>query len=488
MTPSLILTIFLAYTALLFLITWITARRATNRAFFIGNKESPWVVVAYGMIGASLSGVTFMSVPGWVGDTQFSYMMVVFGYLIGYAVIATVLLPLYYKLNLTSIYSYLESRFGFWSYKTGAFYFILSRVIGASFRMFLVVNVLQIFVFNAWGIPFWVTTLIFITLILLYTFKGGIKTIIWTDTVQTTFMLFALVLSIYLITKSLGLSFGDMTNTVLDNEYSKIFFGEWSDRRYFLKGILSGAFIAIVMTGLDQEMMQKNLSCRSLKAAQKNMFSFSIVLMFVNFLFLFLGASLYLFASYKGLDLPARSDDLFPVIAIQHLGPLAGIVFIIGLISAAYPSADGALTSLTTSFSIDFLGMNKESSLTEKQKEKIRYLVHIAFAIILLVVIVVFRAINDRAVIDKLFTVAGYTYGPLLGLYAFGLFTRRGVKDRFVPLVAILSPLICYLLSTYSIELLFGYKFGFELLILNGLITFAGIYIISHRTSRIANG
>ncbi|MFH1295817.1 MAG: sodium:solute symporter [Bacteroidota bacterium] len=487
MTPFLILTIFLAYTALLFFITWITARRATNRAFFIGNKESPWMVVAYGMIGASLSGVTFMSVPGWVGDTQFSYMMVVFGYLIGYAVIATVLLPLYYKLNLTSIYSYLESRFGFWSYKTGAFYFILSRVIGASFRMFLVVNVLQIFIFDAWGIPFWVTTLIFIILILLYTFKGGIKTIIWTDTVQTTFMLFALGLSIYLITKSMGMSFGSITSAVFDSEYSKILFGEWSDRRYFVKGILSGAFIAIVMTGLDQEMMQKNLSCRSLKDAQKNMFSFSVVLMFVNFLFLFLGASLYLFARYKGLDLPARSDDLFPVIAIQHLGPLAGIVFIIGLISAAYPSADGALTSLTTSFSIDFLGMNKESPLTEKQKEKIRYLVHIAFAIILLFVIVIFRAINDRAVIDKLFTVAGYTYGPLLGLYAFGLFSKRGVKDRFVPLVAILSPLICYLLSTYSSELLFGYMFGFELLILNGLITFAGLYIISYRGSRIVN-
>ncbi|NQV01346.1 MAG: sodium:solute symporter, partial [Bacteroidia bacterium] len=383
-----------------------------------------------------------------------------------------------------SIYSYLETRFGFWSYKTGAFYFILSRVIGASFRMFLVVNVLQIFVFDAFGIPFWVTTLIFIILILLYTFKGGIKTIIWTDTVQTTFMLIALGLSIYLISKSMGMTFGSMTSAVFDSEYSKMFFSEWADKRYFLKGILSGAFIAIVMTGLDQEMMQKNLSCKSLKDAQKNMFSFSIVLMFVNFLFLFLGASLYLFASHKGLDMPARSDDLFPIIAIHHLGPLAGIVFIIGLISAAYPSADGALTSLTTSFSIDFLGMDKESSLTEKQKEKIRYLVHIAFAIILLVVIVIFRAINDRAVIDKLFTVAGYTYGPLLGLYAFGLFMKRGVKDRFVPVVALFSPIICYILSTYSIELLFGYKFGFELLILNGLITFAGLLMISSRNKK----
>ncbi|MFC2101434.1 sodium:solute symporter [Bacteroidota bacterium] len=487
MTPTLILTIFLTYTAVLFVITFITARRATNRAFFIGNKESPWVVVAYGMIGASLSGVTFMSVPGWVGDTQFSYMMVVFGYLIGYAVIATVLLPLYYRLNLTSIYSYLETRFGFWSYKTGAFYFILSRVIGASFRMFLVVNVLQIFVFDAWEIPFWVTTMIFIILILLYTFKGGIKTIIWTDTVQTTFMLLALGLSIYLIAKNMGMTFGGMTSAVFDSDYSTMLFGSWADKRFFLKGILSGAFIAIVMTGLDQEMMQKNLSCKSLKDAQKNMFSFSIVLMFVNFLFLFLGASLFLFAKFKGIEMPARSDDLFPIIAIQHLGPIAGLAFIIGLISAAYPSADGALTSLTTSFSIDFLGMDKESSLTEKKKEYMRYAVHVGFAIILLLVIVLFRAINDRAVIDKLFTVAGYTYGPLLGLYAFGLFGKRQVKDRFVPIIAILSPVICYLLSTYSDQLLFGYKFGFELLILNGLITFAGLFLISYRGADIVD-
>ncbi|MFH1159794.1 MAG: sodium:solute symporter [bacterium] len=481
MTPTLILSIFLSYTALLFFITWLTARRATNRTFFIGNKESPWVVVAYGMIGASLSGVTFMSVPGWVGDTQFSYMAVVFGYLMGYAVIALVLLPLYYRLNLTSIYSYLEGRFGFWSYKTGAFYFILSRVIGASFRMFLVVNVLQIFVFDAWNFPFWVTTLIFIILILLYTFKGGIKTIIWTDTVQTTFMLLALVLSIYLIMKNMGFDARGISSAVFESQYSKMFFGEWSDKRFLLKGILSGAFIAIVMTGLDQEMMQKNLSCRTLKDAQKNMFSFSLVLMLVNFLFLFLGASLYLFATYKGVGLPARSDDLFPIIAIQHLGPLAGIIFLIGLISAAYPSADGALTSLTTSFSIDFLGMNKTSSLTERQKEKIRYIVHVVFAAILLSVIVLFREINDRAVIDKLFTVAGYTYGPLLGLYAFGLFTKRKTRDRYVPLVAILSPVICYMLSAYSKEVLFGYKFGFELLILNGLITFAGLWILSIR-------
>ena len=443
------------------------------------------MVVAYGMIGASLSGVTFMSVPGWVGDTQFSYMMVVLGYLFGYFVIATVLMPLYYRLNLTSIYSYLDGRFGFWSYKTGAFFFLVSRTIGASFRMFLVVNVLQVFVFDAWGVPFTVTTLIFIILILLYTFKGGIKTIIWTDTVQTTFMLAALVLTIYLITKNLGMDFSQMFNTIWDSEYSKMAFGDWHDKRFYLKQLLSGAFIAIVMTGLDQEMMQKNLSCRTLKDAQKNMFSFSLVLVLVNFLFLFLGAALYIFITSKGINLPERTDDLFPMVAINYLGPVAGIVFIIGLISAAYPSADGALTSLTTSFSIDFLGLNKNEKLTEKQKEKTRYLVHAGFALLLLSVIVVFRAINDRAVIDKLFTIAGYTYGPLLGLYAFGLFTRWKVKDKWVPVIALISPVLCYFLSVYDQMLLNNYNFGFELLIINGIFMFLGLVLI--RIKKITN-
>jgi len=477
MNPTTIFFCFLLYTLLLFLITWITARRATNRAFFIGNKSSPWYVVAYGMIGASLSGVTFMSVPGWVGETQFSYMLVVIGYLFGYFVIATVLMPLYYRLNLTSIYSYLESRFGFWSYKTGSFYFLLSRTIGASFRMFLVVNVLQVFVFDAWHIPFTVTVLIFIVLILLYTFKGGIKTIIWTDTVQTTFMLGALILSIILITRQMGTDFKSIFNTVMDGPYSKMVFTEWTDKRFFLKQLLSGAFIAIVMTGLDQEMMQKNLSCKSLRDAQKNMFSFSICMVFANFLFLFLGAMLYIYASHQNISIPTRSDDLFPMIAINYLSPLAGLVFLIGLISAAYPSADGALTSLTTSFCIDFLGMNKKTDVPEKHKEKIRYSVHFSFAVIMLIVVVIFRAINDRAVIDKLFTIAGYTYGPLLGLYAFGLFTRFSVRDKFVPWVAMVSPVICYFLSDYSEYLFNGYKFGFELLIMNGMITFVGLLI-----------
>lgn len=481
MTPTLIFISFLAYTILLFAVTWITTRKANNESFFIGNKASPWFVVAYGMIGASLSGVTFMSVPGWVGETQFSYLLVVAGYLIGYTVIATVLMPMYYKLNLTSIYSYLEQRFGFWSYKTGAFFFLLSRTIGASFRMFLVVNVLQVFVFDAWNIPFIVTVSIFIALIILYTLKGGIKTIIWTDTLQTTFMLLAVGLSIYLISKDLQFDFRHLISTVWNSDYSDIVVTDWHSKQYFLKQILSGAFIAIVMTGLDQEMMQKNLSCRNIHDAQKNMFSFSIVLVFVNLMFLFLGAVLYIYSTKHGIELPARTDDLFPMIAIKYLGPLAGLVFIIGLISAAYPSADGALTSLTTSFTIDFLGLNKREDLNEEQKKNLRYKVHFAFALLLLLVIVLFRAINDRAVIDKLFTVAGYTYGPLLGLYAFGLFTRFQVKDKLVPYVAISSPIFCYLLSDYSEVLMNGYKFGFELLIINGLYTFVGLWLLRIR-------
>jgi len=478
MTPTLILSVFLAYTAMLFIITWITSRKANNDGFFIGNKTSPWFVIAYGMIGASLSGVTFMSVPGWVGSTQFSYMMVVFGYLVGYTVIATVLMPLYYKLNLTSIYTYLDQRFGFWSYKTGAFFFLLSRTIGASFRMFLVVNVLQIFVFDAWGIPFVLTTTIFILLIILYTFKGGIKTIIWTDTLQTTFMLLAVVVSVYLIMKDLNLGFHGLISNIFNGPYSKMIVTDWHDKRFFVKQFLSGAFISIVMTGLDQEMMQKNLSCRNIRDAQKNMFSFSFVLIFVNLLFLILGAVLLVYASQKNIPLPTRTDDLFPLIAIKYLSPVAGLVFLVGLISAAYPSADGALTSLTTSFSIDFLRL-KDKNLTELQITKIRQRVHIAFAFVLLFVIVIFRIINDRAVIDKLFTVAGYTYGPLLGLYSFGLFSKRQLLDKFVPIVCLLSPIICYVLSENSVAWFNGYKFGFELLILNGLITYIGLWSLS---------
>jgi Na+/proline symporter len=480
MTPTLILSIFAAYTFILFVVTFITARKANHQSFYIGNKVSPWYVVAYGMIGASLSGVTFMSVPGWVGETQFSYMVVAFGYFFGYVVIALILLPLYYRLKLTSIYGYLEQRFGFWSYKTGAGFFILSRVLGASLRMFLVINVLQIFVFDAWNVPFWVNVLIFIALIIIYTLKGGIRTIIWTDTLQTTFMLLAVVLSVYYISRELGAPFRTLISDLWNSDMSNMVITDWDHPRHFIKQFFSGMFITITMTGLDQEMMQKNLSIRHLKDAQKNMFTFSTVNLIVVFMFLVLGAFLVYYAAAQNVTV-AMTDDLFPTIAFRYLGPAAGVVFLIGLISAAFPSADGALTSLTTSFSIDFLGLEKKTEMDNAKKTRIRYSVHFSFALVFFICILIFREMNDRAIIDKLFTIAGYTYGPLLGLYTFGLFTTRTVRDHYTPWVAILSPVICYILSHFSEQLFNGYKFGFELLLVNGFLTFMGLFILSHR-------
>ncbi len=471
------LTVFLAYTALLFFIAWLTSRKANNKSYFIGNKSSNWYVVAYGMIGASLSGVTFMSVPGLVGVQQFTYLGLVFGFLIGYAVIATVLLPLYYRLNLTSIYSYLHQRFGFWSYKTGSFYFILSRVIGASFRMYLVVNVLQVFVFDYWNVPFFIVALIFIILIILYTYEGGVKTIIWTDALQTTFMLLGVILSIYFISKELGLGIGDIFSRIHEAGYTRIAETDWHSKNFFLKQFLSGAFIAIVMTGLDQEMMQKNISCRNLREAQKNMFTFSGILVLVNIMFLTLGAVLYMYAGSRGIAIPGKTDNLFPLIAFNYLGPLAGLIFMVGLVSAAYPSADGALTALTTSFCVDILRFD-ERVIDERKKKRIRYAVHLSFAALLFAVILIFRALNNEAVVNAIYTAAGYTYGPLLGLFAFGLFTKINVYDRFVPLVCLISPVLCYLLSINSKTWFNGYVFGFELLIINGLLTFVGLLML----------
>ncbi len=481
MSAGLILLCVAIYTLVLFGVTFLTSRGASNETYFIGNRSSRWYLVAYGMVGASLSGVTFMSVPGDVDAKQFAYFQMVLGYLVGYLVIAYVLLPLYYKLNLTSIYSYLQKRFGNHSYKTGAFFFIISRVVGASFRMFIVINVLQQFVFSHWGIPFWATTLIFVILILLYTFEGGVKTIVWTDTLQTTFMLTSLVMSIILISKLFGFHFTDVFHTIAQSPMSKIFNWDWHSPVFFPKAFLGGMFITIAMTGLDQEMMQKNISCKSLKDAQKNMLSFSAIIVFVNLIFLSLGVLLFNFAHQHGITVE-HSDDLFPTIALNYLGPVCAVFFIIGLISAAYPSADGALTALTASFCIDFLGFNSsENKWDEKKKKRTRYFVHISFAILLLLVIVIFKAINDESVLRKLFTVASYTYGPLLGLFAFGIITKRQTKEILVPIIALISPVICYVLSTFSADWFAGYKFGNELLIINGMITFVGLLLISKK-------
>lgn len=479
-----IFTCFAIYTALIFLVTWLTTRKANNESFYIGNRQSPWFVVAYGMIGASLSGVTFMSVPGWVDTRAFSYMLTVFGYFMGYIVVSFVLMPAYYKLKLTSIYQYLHIRFGFWAHKTGAFYFLLSRTLGASLRMFLVILVLHEFVFSYWGLRFESTVLLFLLLILAYTLKGGVKTIIWTDTLQTTFMLASLVLSVILICKTMNMNFFDMFSTIKNSNYSQIIFTDASSRLCWWKQILGGMFITICMTGLDQEMMQKNLSCKNIRSAQKNMFSFSVIIIFVNFLFLFLGASLYLYANANNIQV--KGDELFSTITINHLGPMAGIIFIIGLISALYPSADGALTSLTTAFSVDFLDLENRQDFTEKKKTHIRYLIHCCFALLFVAIIIFYEHHRSDYLIDILFQIASITYGPLLGLFAFGLIMKRKINDKLVPLVCFLAPLICFILSHNSKEW-FNYSFDFELLLLNGILTFFGLLIISNKNKESKN-
>ena len=485
-----ILICFLAYTALLFIVMWLTSRKgADNDAFFRGQRKSPWPVVAYGMIGASLSGVTFMSVPGGVYAGQFTYLPLVFGYVLGYVVIALVLLPLYYKLNLTSIYTYLNQRFGTASEKTGSTFFLISRLLGSALRMYLVVFVLYEFVFRYWGIPFWVPAVIFIAIILLYTFRGGLKTVVWTDTLQTTFLILSAIITIVAILKELDLSLPQLLQQSADAGYTRVFETDPTAGKYYWKQIISGMFITITMTGLDQDMMQKNLTCKNLRAAQKNVLSSSLMYVVVNIIFLCLGAALIAYAQTTGFELPTNEagvvvgDKIFPAIAF-HLSSFTAIIFVLGMVAAGYSSADGTLTALTTTFCYNFLGFGKEDGKphTEQQQLRTRRWVHVGFALLYLVVIVAFRPFHNQSLIDTLFDIAGYTYGPLLGLFAFGLFTRQQVRDRWVPVVAVLSPIICYLLKLYM-PIWTGYHFGFEILLLNGLLTFVGLLAISRPDS-----
>ena len=484
---TLILTVFIVYTVLILIIAHITSRKSDNETFFTGNRKSPWFVVAYGMIGASLSGVTFMSVPGDVYTNQFTYFGIVLGYIIGYAVIALFLLPLYYRLNLTSIYSYLNTRIGKHSEKTGAAFFILSRLLGSALRMYLVVFVLYEFVFKTWGIPFWVPAVIFIVLILVYTFKGGIKTVVWTDTLQTTFLLLAAIITVVCILKELNISIPDLLKASSEQGYTKLFETDPNHSKFWLKQIISGAFITIVMTGLDQDMMQKNMTCKNLRAAQKNVITSSVLFIFVNIIFLCLGASLIYYAQKTGFQLPTNesgvvvNDKIFPSIAFSF-SKLTSVVFVIGLVAAGYSSADGTLTALTTTFCYNFLDFSSRNDLSDEQKLKKRKLIHVVFAALYLLVIIAFRPFHDESLINKVFQIASYTYGPLLGLYTFGLFikTRRPI-DKIVPYIAILSPVLCYFLDRYSQQLFNGYKFGFELLIINGLITFIALYVFSKK-------
>ena len=473
MDPILIMALVAGYFILLIGISYLSGRSDSNEAFFLGNRQSPWYVVAFGMVGASLSGVTFISVPGWVADSQFSYMQVVLGYVVGYAVIIKVLLPLYYRLQLTSIYTYLQQRFGERSYLTGSVFFLISRVIGAAFRLYLVAIVLQYAIFDALEVPFWLTVMITIVLIWVYTFRSGIKTIIWTDTLQTTFMLLAVVISVIIIKREIFPEMG-LIEYVARSDKSKIFFWDnWRGSQHFWKSFLSGIFITIVMTGLDQDMMQKNLSCRNLTDAQKNMFWLSLTLVVVNLVFLSLGVLLYDYADLMGIT--ESGDKLYPAVALSgDLGLAVSIFFVIGLIAAAYSSADSALTALTTSFSVDILKVDRMAA--EKSK-RVRKLTHLGFSLVLLIVIVLFRYTIEESVIKELFVAAGYTYGPLLGLFAFGLFTSYEVRDRWVPLVALISPVLCYILKDNSVAWL-NYTFGFELLLVNGLLTYFGLWIL----------
>jgi Na+/proline symporter len=474
------------YFAVLMGVSWLTGRIHTNDSFFLANRKSPWYLIAFGMIGSSISGVTFISVPGAVGSGSFSYFEVVLGYMVGYWVICWVLLPLFYRLQLTSIYTYLKERYGFFGYKTGASFFLLSRIIGAAFRLYVAVEVLQICIFNHWGVPFLVNASGMVSLIWLYTRKGGMKTIIWTDALQTTFLIAALIGTIYLICQSLHLNVSGLIASVQNSTHSQVFFWNWKSPQSFYKQFASGIFIAIAMTGLDQDMMQKNLTCKSIGEAQKNMFSFSIIQAAVVFMFLVLGSLLYTFTAVNHITMPAKADDLYPTLATQgSFGTPVAFLFVMGLIAASFASADSALTALTTSFCVDILNI---STKPQPRQLKMRKYVHILMAVSLIVVMVIYKLIDNPIIINAVFKVAGYTYGPLLGLYAFGMLTKIRTNDNWIPAICIASPIVCYFINSYSEQLFNGYKFGFELLILNALLTFIGLLAASKLSFKRMNG
>jgi len=475
MSPLLVFGVIAGYFSLLLIISYFTSRKSDNTTFFTANKSSPWFLVAFGMVGASLSGVTFISVPGEVGNSNWTYLQFVMGNMVGYVIIALILIPLFYKLKLVSIYEYLRDRFGQNSYLSGASFFLISQTIGASFRLFLAAVVLQIAFFDAFGIPFYVTVLSTILLIWIYTFRGGIKTIVWTDTLQTTFLLVAVVISIIVIVNHMGLKTTEVFNLVSKSDMSQIFDWNWRSDRNFYKTFLAGIFITIAMNGLDQNVMQKNLTCKTKGDAQKNMFWFSIVFFFSTMLFLALGVLLYKYGIDQQIAIPERSDDLFPFLALNYFGTFAGIVFLIGIIAAAFSSADSALAALTTSFCVDIIDLPKKKEANQK---KIRMMVHIGFTLLMFLVIILFNEINDSSVVSAVFKVAGFTYGPLLGLFAYGLISKRQVKDKWVPLVCVLAPIISVILDFNSESWFNGYQFGFEILLVNAALTCVGMRIL----------
>lgn len=497
MTPFTILTLIIIYFGILFTISHFTSRKDNgNEAFFKANKNSKWYLVAFGMIGTALSGVTFISVPGEVGapsGEQFKYFQFVLGNAIGFLIIAKILLPLYYRLNLTSIYGYIERRLGTYSYKTAATIFLISRTIGSAFRLYLVVIVLQRYVFDFYGIPFAATVMISLALIFAYTYRGGLKTIIITDTLQTFFLVTSVFMTIYFICQSMNLNMVEAFEEVKNSNYSKIFFFDnfVSSKFHFVKQILGGIFVTIAMVGLDQDLMQKNLSCATIKEAQKNMYSFTVIFVLINIFFLSVGALLYIFAAKNGIAVPTdlitgkpRTDLLFPEIAFHHLTIIPSVVFLLGLTAATFATTDSALTALTTSFCVDFLAMDKTENLNKPNVVRTRHFVHVGFSLLMFFVIIFFNAVNDSSVVGMIFRVASYTYGPLLGLYSFGLFMKsKTVTDKLVPFICVVSPALTFLISENSKSLFFGYVFDNELIIINGLITFLGLLIISKPTT-----
>lgn len=491
MSPILIISCIGLYFGGLLLIAYLTSKNSTADSYFSGNHASPWYAVAFGMIGDSLSGVTYISVPGKVGGANFSYLQLVLGYFVGYFIISKVLLPIYYKMNLISIYTYLETRFGKHTQKTGAFFFILSRILGASGRLYLAAGVIQFFVFDqiqSVHVPFWLSVSVILVLMLLYTYKGGIKTLVWTDTFQSLFLVLGVVVSIAIIIDKMDIGFGQAVSNIANSEYSKTFFWDWRKSNFFVKEFIGGVFIAVAMTGLDQNMMQKNLSCKSLGEAQKNIFWFSIVMVIVNVFFLALGVLLYQYYAHSFIDLPMNAetgkvitDKVFPNLALNHLGVFAGLIFIIGLTAATFSSADSVLTTLTTSTYVDMLEYDRNTKLSEKQKTKRRTYIHIGFAFILWLVIIIFDILNQRAIIDTILMLAGYTYGPLLGLFAIGLFTKLKLNDKLVPIICVIAPVVTYVLANYVVKPMTTYEIGNELIIINAAITMLGLMFVRKR-------
>lgn len=496
MSQALIITVLIAYFGILILISYLTSRNASSDTFFTGDRQSPWYLVAFGMIGASLSGVTFISVPGKVVNDGMAYFQVVMGYVLGYIVIAQLLMPIYYRLNVTSIYEFLEKRLGLVSYKTGAAFFILSRTLGSAIRLYLATVVLQLFLFDDLGVPYWLTACITILLIWVYTFKGGIKTIVYTDTFQTFFLISAVVICTVIVANALNVDLLGLWNSISEtkttqgNSMTRIFvFDDPNAKNYFWKHFFGGMFLTIAMTGLDQDLMQKNLTCKNINDAKKNMYSFTGVLLVTNLLFLILGGALYVYAFSEGIALPAKTDHTFPTLALDHFGTVAGIFFLLGITASSYASADSALAALTTGFCIDFLNFKKRE---ETEKKKLMLFVHIGFSVLFLLIILAtnwYISINPKTdIIDVILTLASYTYGPLIGLFAFGIFTNRVAKMNWmVPVICILVPISCYVLDKNSQWIMGNYKFGYEMLIINGSLTFGSLYLFSARSKTDAH-